>query len=61
MLRTMVGLHEKNSSDTVSTEFNYLAPTVRRVNIKSDQTSLIDSIQAQEVNIEDSGKDSILL
>ena len=31
MLRTTYGLRDEASSDTVSTEFNYLQPTVRRL------------------------------
>ena len=63
MKRTMVGgQREENSSDTISTEFHYLSPRVRKIDIRSYQTSSIgDKIQVQEVNIEDSRKDSILL
>ena len=33
MLRTTLALKDEASSDTVSTEFNYLQPTVRRLDI----------------------------
>ena len=33
MLRTTLGLKDETSSDTVSTEFNYLQPTVRKLDV----------------------------
>ena len=33
MLRTTLGLRDEASSDTVSTEFNYLQPSVRKIDI----------------------------
>ena len=55
MLRTTFGLKDEASSDTVSTEHNYLQPTVRRMDINhraSIQTSQNGSnIHVQEHNI----------
>lgn len=55
MLRTTLGLRDEASSDTVSTEFNYLQPTVRRLEL-GERASVVTSqhggvIHVQEHNL----------
>ena len=55
MLRTTLGLRDEASSDTVSTEFNYLQPTVKRLEVNPrmsfNQSSVGGTIQVQEHNL----------
>ena len=55
MLRTTLGLRDSASSDTVSTEFNYLQPTVRKLDMNQraslGMSDKLDRIHVQEHNI----------
>ena len=64
MLRTTLGLRDEASSDTVSTEHNYLQPTIRRIDINhraSINTSLHGKmIHVMEHNISPTSKEAEL-
>ena len=52
MLRTTFGLRDEASSDTVSTEHNYLQPTVRRMDI-NHRASIITSEKGSNIHVQE--------
>ena len=53
LLRTTYGLRDEASSDTVSTEHNYLAPTAHRMGTKNHRASIITSEKGSNIHVQE--------